>query len=276
MTRPVAAVGLEELVRFSHPRKILAGTRLPGLEALDDERVAALYGTTVERQRTLADRLRAEARETALTLAGHPGLAPESLPDGARLLAVGDSITDDIGSWAEMIAAALVAMRPRADVAVVNAGLSGDTTADVIARNVSLPPADLAIVLLGTNDARRHGRDGVPVLVTDGETLRNVALLDELLRRRCGKVLWVTPPPVLEKRVEADAGLRAADLRWRAADLRRKAAIVRAGVRTVADVWPAFGDPPAAHLLRADGVHPSSAGQLAIASTVLDAIAQSR
>jgi lysophospholipase L1-like esterase len=255
---------LEELVRFCHPRKILSGTRLPFPEALDDRVLAALYGTTVEEMRALAARMRADARNVAERLAGHPALA--ALPDRAQLLAVGDSITDDLGSWAELIAAA------RPAIEVINAGLSGDTTTDVVARSARLPPADVAVVLVGTNDARRHGRDGIPILVGDDETARNVAVLDRLLRRRCGRVLWVTPPPVLDERLEADDGLREADLTWRLADVRRKAEAVRATSKPVVDLWPSFGDPPDGTLLRPDGLHPSSDGQLAIASAVLDAL----
>jgi acyl-CoA thioesterase I len=260
---------LEELVRFCHPRAILAGTRLPAPGALDDAMVAALYGTTVERLAATVERLADEVAAGAAELAGHPGLA--RLPDGTRLLAVGDSITDDLGSWAKLVAAA----RGPA-VTVIDAGRSGDTTADLVARSARFPPADLAVVLVGTNDARRHGRDGVPVLVGDAETRRNIGVLDTLLRRRCGRVLWVTPPPVDEARAAADDELRAADLAWRLADVRAKAEIVRQHARNAADLWPVFGDPPRAELLHPDGIHPSAAGQLAIADAVLRAATSPR
>jgi lysophospholipase L1-like esterase len=266
MPSPTPDPALEALVRFCHPRKILAATRLPAPDTLSEATLAALYGTTLERYRAAERLIAAEVAQLARRIEAHPGLA--ALPTGARLLAVGDSITDDAGSWAELLAAAL-AQR----VTVVNAGLSGDTSADLVARSARLPPADVAVVLVGTNDARRHGRDGVPVLICDRGTARNVRVLDRALRRRCGRVLWVAPPPVDEARAAADEELRAAGLIWRLADVRRKAAVVgEATAGAAVDLWPAFGDPPQPRLLRPDGVHPSPAGQLVIAEAVLRAL----
>src|SRR3954447_16370348 len=126
---------LPDLVRFCHPAKILAGTRLPGV--LTDDDIARLYGTDVVTYRAIADEIAAEAQG-----AGFPSL------DG-RVLAIGDSITDDLGSWAEILG-------------VINGGLSGDTTAGARVRLTRLLESspEVAIVLLGTNDARRHGRSG--------------------------------------------------------------------------------------------------------------------
>src|SRR5262249_35825936 len=59
--------------------------------------------------------------------------------------------TDDLGSWAEILR--------HAGATIVNGGLSGDTTTGARVRLTQLLESepDLAIVLLGTNDARRHG-----------------------------------------------------------------------------------------------------------------------
>ena len=159
---------LPELVRFCHPAKILGGARLPG--TLDDDAVAGLYGTDPATYRALAAELAAEARRAAA------GLPP--VPR-ASILALGDSITDDLGSWAEILR--------HAGAAIVNEGLSGDTTAGArvrLTRALETRPR-WAVVMLGTNDARRHGRDGEPILVSDGETRRNLRAIDAKLRRRC-------------------------------------------------------------------------------------------
>lgn len=253
-------------MRFCHPRKILAATRLPAADALDVDALAALAGTSAARYEELAAAMRREARAAGAELAGHAAVSREPLAHVGSVLAVGDSITDDLGSWARMLAAALPHAR------VVDAGLSGDTTTNVVARSARLPGADLAIVLLGTNDARRHGRNRFPMLVSDRETARNLRLLDRLLRGQCRRVVWVTPPPVLDERIEADDGFRESGVLWQRADLRRKAAIVRAAFADVVDLWAAFGDPPDPALLRSDGLHPSAAGQRAIARAILDAL----
>jgi acyl-CoA thioesterase I len=231
---------LPELVRFCHPEKILAGAWLPG--ALTDDDLARLCGTDAATYRALANDMSAEAGRAAAGLPRVPG----------RILALGDSLTDDLGSWAEILR--------HAGAEIVNGGLSGDTTAGArvrLARLLSTAPQH-AIVLLGTNDARRHGRDGEPMLVSHEETRRNLRALDAALRRACARVIWVTPPPV------ADPALGEPDLIWHLRDVAAKAELVRELDPHAVDLWPGW---TAAHL-SPDGLHPSGAGQLLIARSI--------
>ncbi|HWM12503.1 MAG TPA: GDSL-type esterase/lipase family protein [Solirubrobacteraceae bacterium] len=227
---------LSELVRFCHPAKILAGTRLPG--GLDEAAIAALYGS--DAWRDLAAAMDAAAARAAAALP-----APPREP----VLALGDSITDDLGSWAEILR--------HAGAAVVNGGLSGDTTAGARVRLTRLLEARprWAVVLLGTNDARRHGG---PMLVSHDETRRNLAAIDARLRRCCDRVVWVTPPPV------ADPVRLEPDLLWRLDDVAAKAELVRDLDRHAVDLWPGWRP----EYLMADGLHPSAAGQAFIARSV--------
>ena len=237
---------LPELVRFCHPAKILAGARLPGV--LGEEAVAALYGTDVATCRALAEQMAAEARRAAATLPA---------PPRGRILALGDSLTDDLGSWAEIL------RHGGADI--VNGGLSGDTTTGArvrLARLLESRP-ERAIVLLGTNDARRHGRDGEPMLVSHDETRRNLRALDAALRSRCEHVTWITPPPV------ADPALGEPDLIWHRRDVAAKADLVRELDPAAVDLWPGW----TTDHLSPDGLHPSAAGQRFIAERVLIAAA---
>jgi acyl-CoA thioesterase I len=243
----VAAIeltALERLVRYCHPAKLLDGT---GLEVPD----AALYDAPPETCRALADAIRARAVAEVETLRG----APLPFASGARLLAIGDSHTDDLGSWAQMLALLH-------DGPVINAGVSGDTTVHARARVDRLPRADHAIVLLGTNDARRH--EDAPMLVSHAETRRALRALDRALRRFCGGVTWITPPPVDEQRLAADPWLAAGGVGWRLADVAAKAGIVR-DLAPAVDLWPAFGPGD----LAADGLHPSPAGQRFILECLL-------
>jgi acyl-CoA thioesterase I len=80
--------------------------------------------------------------------------------DPVRIVALGDSLTAGFGvgpgeSFPEQLEAALKARGH--DVAVVNAGVSGDTASDGLARlEWSVPPeADIVIVELGANDMLR-------------------------------------------------------------------------------------------------------------------------
>jgi lysophospholipase L1-like esterase len=244
-----------ELVRFCHPEKILGATRLPG--TLSDDAIAALYGTDEATYRAHALALAEEARRAAGGLRDRVAALPFA-PD-SQILAVGDSITDDAGSWAEILAHALGAR-----AAVHNGGLSGDTTTGAITRVTRLTagrPA-WAIVVLGTNDARRHGRDGEPMLVSHAETRRNLRALDAALRRRCRHVVWITPPPV------ADPALAEPDLIWHRDDVAAKADLVRALDPGAVDLWPGFS----ADHLSPDGLHPSPAGQMFIAERLIETL----
>ena len=245
MAKPPRPSELERLVRYCHPAKILANTRLPG--TLSDDTLAQLYGTTPEHYRAVAAAIAGEAVDAARDLPA-PTLA-------RPVLALGDSHTDDLASWAEILG--------HAGARIVNAGLSGDTTTAARARLVRLPPAAQAIVLLGTNDARRHGDD--EMLVSHAETLRNLRAIDRELRRRSDRVTWITPPPVDERRIGADPALAEAGLTWRLDDVAAKADLVRDAFPGAVDLWPSF----APHHLAADGLHPSPAGQLLIAERVL-------
>lgn len=236
---------LRELVRFCHPAKILGATRLPG--SLTEDAIARLYGTDPATYRALTAELTAEARDAPVSVGG------TAFARGSTILALGDSMTDDLGSWAEILRHALP------DVTVVNGGLSGDTTTGAISRLARLTAVrpTWALVLLGTNDARRHG--DAPMLVSHAETRRNLHVLDTALRRRCRHVRWITPPPIVG-RVDADP-----DVHWEPADVAAKARLVRALDPAAVDLWPGF----AARHLCPDSLHPSPAGQRLIAERVL-------
>ena len=236
---------LSELVRFCHPAKILGGTRLPG--TLDATAIATLYGTDVESYRALADEMAAEAARAAAALPAVPR---------ASILALGDSITDDLGSWAEILR--------RGGAGIVDGGLSGDTTAGARVRLTRLLESrpQWAVVLLGTNDARRHGDE--PMLVSHDETRRNLEAIDARLRRCCDRVVWVTPPPI------ADPVRLEPDLLWRLGDVAVKADLVRDLDAAAVDLWPGWRP----EHLAADGLHPSAAGQALIAGRVLRTVAR--
>ncbi|HEX2413030.1 MAG TPA: GDSL-type esterase/lipase family protein [Solirubrobacteraceae bacterium] len=259
---------LEELVRFEHPAKLLAVAELPGAAAVDG---AAAYrtdsGTVRALRRGLRTQVAAAARE--LLAEGVGGRLP--VPPGATIVALGDSITDDLLSWAEILREWLARARPDDAIAVVNAGVSGDTTADALRRlhGVAACRPELVVTMLGTNDCQRHGPAGAQIAAPD-ESARHLAAVADWLRGTGARLAWITPPPVIEERLARAVGARPFTLRD--ADVRAVARAVHALGDPVVDLHELFGDPPAGHLLMADGVHPTLAGQLAIARAVLAAL----
>jgi acyl-CoA thioesterase-1 len=258
--KPPHAPELVRLVRYCHPAKILGTTRLPG--TLDESALAALYGVPVDELRWMVAAVRREAIEGARALREDDAIRRLlEFVTVDRILAVGDSHTDDLASWAEILALA--------GLPVVNCGLSGDTTAAALTRLHRLPPAAHAFVLLGTNDARRHGDHDV--LVSDAETRRNVRAIAHVLHGRCRRVTWITPPPVDEARLGRDSALREAGVSWRSAEVAGKAEIVRRQrPGDVIDLWPGFGR----EHLAPDGLHAGAAGQRLIATHVVRRLAR--
>ena len=251
---PMSAAELETLVRFEHPAKLLSVAELPGAAGLDAAAQAKAYRTDGETVTALRARFRTQVAEAArqLDVAPHPG----------RIVALGDSITDDLLSWAEILRAA--------GLDVVNAGVSGDTTADALRRlyGITLLEPDLVISMLGTNDCQRH--DGA-LLVSPEESARNLASIARWLRRTGARLLWITPPPVDEPALARAVGSR-------------PFAVRDDDVRAVADAVHALGDPVVdlhdvfrgrAGLLMDDGVHPTLEGQTAIAAAVASVLGHS-
>jgi acyl-CoA thioesterase I len=241
-----AALPLDWVVRFARPRALLELHDLPAPAAVDAVALGLGSASLRARRRALAARARAAAPD-----------GPWPFAAGDVVVGLGDSITADALSWFELIAA-------RGGARFVNAGISGDTTADLRKRAfriAALRPRWI-LVMIGTNDCQRHG-PREDRLVAEGETLRNLLALDATLRATGARVVWITPPPVDEPGL--GAALRARGLRFRAADLSALAAALAGVAADAIDIQPGFAG-------WEDGVHPSLAGHVHIARSVLAAL----
>jgi acyl-CoA thioesterase-1 len=197
--------------------------------------------------------------------------AVRALPYGAgdRVVAVGDSITADRLGWFELLAATLRSLG-KPGPTLINLGVSGNTTADVIERFDLLEAArpTRVLLMLGTNDARAHGRTGQHRMATTHETERNVrALLDLVTGDLAAEVTVITPPAVDQPR--ADEFFADAPVGWSAAAVAEIAAVVRKAAPEAVDVHEATRV-MSADLLEADGVHPTAAGQRFILTRILE------
>jgi acyl-CoA thioesterase-1 len=270
---------LTTLIRFEHPAKLLAVAELPGAARLDAGVLAVAYATEPEqvarRRARLRDTARTVARELLADAAMLAAVRAIPVPAGGSLVALGDSITDDYLSWAEIVRECLAIARPRDAVAVVNAGVSGDTTADALRRLYAIARLrpDVVVTMLGTNDCQRHGPEH-ELLVAGAESARNLAAIRRWLARSGAFRVWITPPPVLESALASAVGER--PFAVRDADVRAVARTVHELGDPVVDVRELFGDPPGAGLLMDDGVHPSLAGQRAIAAALIGVLGQAR
>jgi acyl-CoA thioesterase-1 len=196
-------------------------------------------------------KLRAAGIATALALLGASALAA---PANERVVAVlGDSLTAGLGVAADEAWPALVEARLRREgypYRVVNAGVSGDTTAGGLRRVdwVLRSRPEVTVVALGANDGLRG-------LSTDAMEVNLLAIV-ERLRAGGTRVL------VVGMEVPANYGATyAREFRAVFPDVAR---------RTGAALMPFLLEGVAAdpRLNQADGIHPNAAGHRAIAERI--------
>jgi lysophospholipase L1-like esterase len=259
------------LMQFVHPQKIV------GLPGMNEAVSMAAFGLDPAAFARIKASFAEHARRAAAELLAAPAFAAkvDRLPfaRGAKIVALGDSITDDDQSWAEILRHVLAMRRPSDGIALVNAGVSGDTTAQALARFLSVANEnpDWIVCMLGTNDARQHGRNPYKILVSLDETARNLAALKHFAATRTSaRWAWITPATVLPGKIAAHWHLGANELMWSNDDLRAVADAVKRMPDPVVDLQALFGLPPNPSWLLDDGLHPSLEGQKAILAALVD------
>ena len=186
-------------------------------------------------------------------LAACGGQRAEALPPGSVVLALGDSLTAGYGLDPEQAWPALLAARTGWQI--VNGGVSGDQTADALARLPALMDAHapkLVLVTLGGNDMLRK----LPEAQTRGNLARILALTGS---RGAQPVLLATPRPsvagVVFQRLSA-APFYAEIAR------ERKVPLIEDAIAEV------LSDPD----LKLDQLHPNAEGQRVLADKLFDAL----
>ena len=185
--------------------------------------------------------------------------APAPPDHAVRIVALGDSLTAGFGLSREQAwpALAQAALRQRGwDVVVVNAGVSGDTTEDGLARLPGLlaPPPDLVLVALGGNDGLQRRSPERTEADID-------AIVMQVQAAGAQAALMGVRLPVFVQGAWSD--------------------LLGAAVRRVAErhdlpllpdlLEGVLGDP---RLLLADGLHPNASGQQVLAERVVDFLSE--
>lgn len=262
---------LETLVQYQHPEKTYG--YLPGM---DEATIAAILGMDVATHRAIKERFDATARAAARELLAEPGVADrvDRLPfrPGETVIALGDSFTDDLQSWFEILRHLVNERRPADAIRFINAGISAYTTAMSLRQAVPLLARrpGWVICCLGGNDAARIGPAPNKTLVSLTETAANL----EALRRLAAALtdarwVWMTPPTLVEERIDAFPPFRQGQSSWRNADIVAIADAIRRFPEPVVDLVATFGLPADPSLQGPDGLHPTLAGQRAIAGALV-------
>lgn len=240
-----------------------------------DERLALLASmgrATVEAAAADLEMLEAHQRTQAAALraARGPQLTRHSPFEGhPRVAVLGDSLTADRISWFDLLALA----DPEAQDGRVwtNLAVSGATTADALERFDLLEAArpSLVLVLLGTNDVRRHGRRSPQRMVSPAETERNLRTIATLVRDDLGAdCRLLTPPPAAPPLVrQFFAG---APVSLQPSELDDVADLVRSLDPRCIDLHAPMRAAGPARFVEADGLHLNAAGQRFVAEVVLD------
>lgn len=256
----------ERLVQFQHPEKIL--NFLPGLT---DAQIAALFQLDAADYQALKSRFQEQARKAAQELLADAAFADgiDQLPfrTGEIVVGLGDSATDDLLSWLELLRQAFALRRPQDEVRFVNAGVSGQTTTQALRSFTAtlLQQPNWLIGFLGANDALRIGSPPAKTLVSVGETARNVAAIQHLVATQTNaRQVWIIPPLVVPERIAANPFFPRLLLTWHNDDLVAIGDFLRRQVDPVLDLQTIFGNPTPPDLMQPDGLHPSLAGQQAI------------
>lgn len=270
MTPPI-----NDWLRYTHLEKLYG--YLPGMT----EALPTIFGLTSQEYTTDRAAYSDAAREVAADLLQDPRLASlvDAIPvtTGQRILAVGDSTTDDLQSWAEILRHLLQLRRPDDSILLTNAGLSAHTTAMILRRwpaTLAAASPHLVVCALGGNDVTRVGPAASKTVVSREETLANLRELRRIAAETSPAAwVWMTPASVLEDRVQQYPPFRFGVSEWRNDDIITLVRAITAFEEPTIDLTAVFGVPPDPDLLGADGVHPTLAGQRAITIAVLKTLA---
>ncbi len=197
-----------------------------------------------------------------------------------RIVCFGDSITGayyhsgNRRAWPEMLKVALNRLYPKADVTVFNAGVSGNTSAQGLARmqkDVLDRKPHLVVVMFGMNDLA-YGAVTEEVDTAQKATFtNNLHVIVEKCRTIGADVMLCTQNPVYPEALPARPPTRVGEF---AGLIRQAGGELGVSVVDVFTEWDALraADVTAWRLLMSETIHPSMAGHERIAERVAETL----
>lgn len=190
---------------------------------------------------------------------------------GDVIVALGDSLTDDLQGWFEILRHVVDQVHPHLELEWVNMGVSEDTSYDTLRRlnrSVLDRSPDWVFVSLGTFDAMRLHAAPDRTLVSLTEFWENLITLETAIGQEVkNPIVWITPPPVLSELMVRmplfESTLDEEDLRQYREVLAGRAGYIvdPKGLR--------MGTPPEEWNYLPDGLHPSIPGSIKTVTEVL-------
>ncbi|MFE5322192.1 SGNH/GDSL hydrolase family protein [Paenibacillus sp. NPDC056579] len=266
---------LVKLVQSQHPEKLL-----PFVRNMNDRTLAAIYGTDADTYRSIIRHLTQLAQDTAREMLNDAAFANklDRIPfqAGQTIIAVGESTTDDLLSWFELLRHLIGLRRPQDGIRFINEGISGYTSTQTLRRmsSVTAMNPDWIMCMIGGNDALRIGPEPAKTQVDPEETAKNLSAIRHIAASRTkARWVWLTPPPINEEQAAAYPYFQFGQLAWRSKDIARVSETIRSLPDPVVDmqsVFKAYVDQPP---LGPDGVHPTLEGHQAIVTQLVEALA---
>jgi lysophospholipase L1-like esterase len=266
------------LVQYIHPEKVYHW--VPGFS--DEAVLAGLYELDVATYEEIKAGFVAAARRAAEELLADTSFAAQvdRLPfkENALVVAIGESDTDSLQSWFEIVRLLLDLRRPDSGIQLVNAGISAQTTTQAFRSLVPVlaQQPDWIICALGGNDAVRIGPEPAKTLVSIEETTRNLAELRRLADiTTTAQWVWLGRMPIDQVRMDAYPPFQMGPVafNWRNADLDAVNAWFSEQPDLVVSIHEAFGNPVPPEFQEPDGLHPTLAGHQAIAREFVERLA---
>lgn len=252
---------------------------LPGIR--NHDAMAGLIGLETDELTRLRSLFEQNAREAALEL-----LKEESVEDWLdelpfqpedTIIALGDSMTDDLQGWFSIFSNLLEMSRPDAEYTFINSGITNDTTSEALRRlhrDVLSKEPDWVIVALGTFDALRLDIAPGRTLLPLSETWENLDTIRNAVQTVTDNpVIWITPPPVIPGLIDE---MELFDFDLREQDLFSIREVIAGKTGYIVD--PAgrrMGHPPEAWYYLSDGVNPSLSGHANTVKALLKSLAMS-
>jgi acyl-CoA thioesterase-1 len=264
---------LQRQVQFFHPEKKYAFLR----GGFNSAAHAAMFGLREQFYTSMtqmfADRVSESAKSLCEDDSYQDAIKAIPLKPGAKVVVIGDSLTDDSQSWFSIIEQSFALIRPQDDIQFTNLAVSGDTTAQLLGSVIPAAElkADLYLCFSGTNDARIQGGSRYKSCTSIDEVARNLtSVMDFSKFETTAPWVWIAPIGVDANRVAEHDFFKPLNASWCNEQISQTANMILKQADLAIDLRPSFGDLNDSNLLDDDGLHWSIEGQALAAKTIAD------
>lgn len=253
---------------------------LPGIQ--NEDSIAGLMGIETEDLNHLRERFNENAKQAALELLEDDDVLNwiDKLPfkEDDKIVAIGDSSTDDLQGWFNIFSELLRIGIEDADFTFINSGISNNTTTDALRRfnrDVLAYKPDWVIVSLGLFDTTKLSFAPGKTIIPLSETWENLATISDAIKTVTeNPPVWITPSPVVPELLEE---MELFDFMIDESDLSQVRQILLGKAGYIVDpLGKRMGYPPEAWYYLSDGINPSLSGHVNTVKELLKTLATAK